>query len=96
MKKAILSLGGIATAAQLHAEIARQLNLPEYYGANLDALHDCLTEISEPTCIGVFGLSEQEHPGFVQVMKDSEQENPNLGIIFSDPELNSSDESDPE
>ena len=31
--------------AAAHAEIKDKLSLPEYYGANLDALWDCLIEI---------------------------------------------------
>lgn len=30
------------TPAQVHAAIAHQLHFPDYYGANLDALQDCL------------------------------------------------------
>lgn len=30
----------------LHDYIAKELNLPEYYGRNLDALYDCLTELA--------------------------------------------------
>ena len=33
----------------LHDHLKQQLNLPDYYGRNLDALYDCLTERSEPT-----------------------------------------------
>ena len=29
------------TRADAHAELARALNLPAHYGANLDALYDC-------------------------------------------------------
>jgi ribonuclease inhibitor len=29
-----------------HAYLARKLALPAYYGGNLDALHDCLSEMS--------------------------------------------------
>ena len=29
-----------------HDYLAEALNLPDYYGKNLDALYDCLTEIS--------------------------------------------------
>ena len=35
--------------AAAHAEIKDKLSLPEYYGANLDALWDCLIEIGEET-----------------------------------------------
>ena len=33
--------------AALHAELKRKLALPDYYGNNLDALNDCLSERSE-------------------------------------------------
>ena len=32
-----------------HDHLKQQLALPDYYGRNLDALYDCLTERSEPT-----------------------------------------------
>ena len=33
-----------ATARALHLALKRMLALPEYYGCNADALHDCLSE----------------------------------------------------
>ena len=39
----------ILSRDDLHDALSRQLSLPEYYGRNLDALYDCLTELSEPT-----------------------------------------------
>ena len=30
---------------EAHKYLRDALNFPEYYGGNLDALHDCLTEI---------------------------------------------------
>jgi RNAse (barnase) inhibitor barstar len=33
------------TPARVHARIAEQLHFPVYYGANLDALQDCLSEV---------------------------------------------------
>jgi len=38
----------------VHEYLARKLNFPASYGMNLDALYDCLTDISEPTAIGFF------------------------------------------
>ena len=38
----------------LHAYLKEKFGFPEYYGNNLDALYDCLTDISEPTAIGLF------------------------------------------
>ena len=47
MKKAILDgavLAGDRTNAHVHLQ--RELDLPDYYGCNLDALFDCLCEMN--------------------------------------------------
>ena len=41
----------IAAREDLHTLFAESLALPPYYGGNLDALFDCLTDISEPTTL---------------------------------------------
>ena len=41
----ILDLRGITTKEQFHDALKEQLHLPEYYGRNLDALHDCIMEL---------------------------------------------------
>ena len=51
MKIAYLSGKNIADRAALHTSIASQLDFPQYYGRNLDALYDLLSTVSEPTCI---------------------------------------------
>lgn len=33
------------TVLRVHKEIERQLHFPKHYGHNLDALHDCLSEV---------------------------------------------------
>ena len=43
--------------AGLHAELKRKLSLPDYYGNNLDALNDCLSERVERELIVI------EHTG---------------------------------
>ena len=35
----------------LHQHLARELNFPDWYGGNLDALFDCLTAVSEKVTI---------------------------------------------
>ena len=42
MKTIVLDGGQITDAAAMHAVFARELALPEWYGANLDALNDIL------------------------------------------------------
>lgn len=45
----VLDGGNIGSRQALHQTLAAGLHLPEWYGGNLDALHDCLTETGEPT-----------------------------------------------
>lgn len=42
--------GGTDRAAVLHG-IGRALRFPDYYGKNLDALADCLSDLSKPTAL---------------------------------------------
>ncbi len=35
----------MTSVASTHEYLARTLRLPAYYGRNLDALHDCLTDL---------------------------------------------------
>lgn len=46
--------------AKIHDHLKTQLNLPEYYGRNLDALYDLLTEICQPTEIVLRDSAEME------------------------------------
>lgn len=45
MRRIILDGREIDSRDKLHNVLKEALNLPEYYGRNLDALHDCLSEI---------------------------------------------------
>ena len=39
----------------LHQALSALLAFPAYYGKNLDALHDCLTDITEPNELVISG-----------------------------------------
>lgn len=41
----------VDTAAGLHEGLAAALALPEHYGRNLDALNDCLRDLTTPTVL---------------------------------------------
>ena len=43
MRNYTINGSAMLTRADAHAELARALELPEYYGANLDALWDCVS-----------------------------------------------------
>lgn len=71
-----------------HRYLKTVLSLPEWYGANLDALHDALSEISEDTLLMVpKNIAAKNRLGrygetMLTVFQDSSQENPFLSVRF--------------
>ena len=49
-----------ATPRDLHRALKMMLNLPDYYGMNADALHDCLSERREPVHLWIASFGEGE------------------------------------
>ena len=49
MKTVVIDGRHCKTREQTHEYLAKQSCFPPYYGKNLDALHDVLTSICEPT-----------------------------------------------
>ena len=89
MRTVVLDGNEILDKAQLHDELKAGLELPEWYGKNLDALYDCLTDISELTELRVMSLGAlEEHLGnyagrLEQVLKLAARENDSLRLIFT-------------
>ncbi len=50
----------IRSREEFHAAVKTALCLPAYYGNNLDALMDCLTEIGAPTTLRVVNFGDLE------------------------------------
>ena len=73
--KLILLRGG----EYFHEILARELHFPPYYGRNLDALHDCLTDVSADTAI-ILADSANADPRLIAVLRDSAEENPHLRV----------------
>lgn len=46
MEEKIIDCARIQTREDFHAIFREALSFPDWYGSNLDALYDCLTEIS--------------------------------------------------
>ena len=71
-----------------HAHIARRLSFPDYYGRNLDALHDLLTERREDTEIVIKGSKRlmEAMDGYgkriIDVMLDAAEENKYLKVTL--------------
>lgn len=85
MKTIKLDVTNISTVKALHVYLAYALDLPSYYGKNLDALHDVLGETCEQTRIVLAGEPASEEmaaylPRLARVLEDAAQENPALQI----------------
>ena len=63
-----------------HEYIKEKLDLPEYYGENLDALFDCLTEISNKTII--IKDSSLLDEDLLNTFIDANDENPDMKLIL--------------
>ncbi len=76
--------GGCADKKELHARIAAALCFPDWYGHNLDALMDCLTDLEE-THVTLTGWREADFPtqGFWETFVDAARENPALSVTFA-------------
>ncbi len=64
-----------------HDILARELDFPAYYGRNLDALHDCLTEISADTAI-ILANAPKADVRLIAVLRDAAEENPRLRVYM--------------
>ena len=88
MRKIILDIEKMRSLPMLHKYLHTALALPEYYGANLDALYDCLTEMSEPTELVVPKKVEDEAylgwygQQFLQMLEDAVAANEALQITL--------------
>ena len=88
MRKITLDIERMRSLPMLHKYLHTALALPDYYGANLDALYDCLTEIAEPTELVVpKKVADEAYLGwygqqFLQLLEDAGAANEALKITL--------------
>ena len=77
--------GGMMTDRRsAHDYLAARLDLPEYYGRNLDALHDCLTELGRTSLLVLYRPDVlREYLGdygdaLIDTLREAAGENPQL------------------
>lgn len=88
MKEITIDCRGFVPRSDLHKAFADALSFPDHYGNNLDALHDCLTEIGEETRIRLLHWEDAEAAlgNYARATKrailDAAIANPLLAVIF--------------
>ena len=88
MKTITLDLAHMQSVPALHNYLRSVLALPVYYGANLDALYDCLTELDAATELVVAAaIADEAHLGWygeqlLQVLQDAAEENEALTVTI--------------
>lgn len=84
MRQITIDCNLIPDAPALHRALAEALRFPAWYGSNLDALHDCLTELLEDTTLILahFDTLGSFRAGFRLVLNEAEDENPHLFVTL--------------
>ena len=76
----------ILNREMLHDTLATGLCLPPWYGRNLDALYDCLTDVREETVVILRDRTAlEEHLGgygcsFLRLLEEVSRENPHIRL----------------
>lgn len=84
MNEIVIDCTAVHSRADLHQVFADALSFPECYGKNLDALYDCLTEISatlhlanwEQNGMGIYASAVRK------VLEAAVAHNPQLTVFF--------------
>ena len=78
-----ITLDGTMGMDAIHAQLAETFRFPDYYGRNLDALYDCLTEVQEDARIRLVNAEALEWQGNVLqiLLKRAAHNNPHLQIL---------------
>ena len=70
----------LKTAEEIYDYLQTELSFPAYFGRNLDALHDCLTDLSAPTRLILTGASSPCGQRFLPVIRDAAKRNKHLSV----------------
>lgn len=68
----MIDLSDVRSKDAFHDKIQEVLDCPPYYGRNLDALYDVLTDYSEPMELNFVGFADFTHdlPGYSTSFKE--------------------------
>ena len=87
MREVVFDSSHVESIDQLHSELTRIFDFPDYYGANLDALYDCLSgDIALPLRIIWINYNitrlklGKDAEKVLKVMKDFAKEEPDFTL----------------
>lgn len=89
MAEIILDGLELASMEEVHNRFAWALDLPAWYGRNLDALFDCLTERSDEITVRLLHRRALEKrlgrrgPALVRLLQRAGEENPHITLVES-------------
>lgn len=83
MKKITLDFENISNKEEMHKYLAEEFEFPDYYGGNLDALFECLTDIAEPTAVNIINAINDYDEQIINVITSAEEENDNLAVFVN-------------
>lgn len=87
MAEIVLDGLDLQSLEEVHDRFARALDLPEWYGRNLDALFDCLTDLGEPATVRLLhqeALEDRLGPrgrALVRLLRRAAEENPRVTLL---------------
>ena len=82
MNNITLKLDKFSKMEELHSYLKKKMKFPDYYGENLDALFDCLTDISTDTAVDIkYDADNELQRAVLAVFSDAVSQNTHLAII---------------
>ncbi len=82
MNNITLKLDKFSKKEELHSYLKKKMKFPDYYGENLDALFDCLTDISTDTAVDIkYDADNELQRAVLTVFSDAVSQNTHLAII---------------
>ena len=90
MIQVCIDAADLMTRQDLHRVFAQTLSFPDWYGNNLDAMHDCLTDCRRDVTLTLLHTDAlKEHLGhyaevLLEMLRDVTAENPHFRLVTSE------------